>query len=305
MGIVAAGVILGLSTAVLQSLSYIFSRRFLSKKRTGPGSLFCLSHIHMGIISAMLLPFFLRSLPGADSILPLAGTAGFYLTGQFVLFRALNRIESSQLTPLLGFKIPILGMLSLIFFHTAIHPLGWVSILLCTAGGIIMSPPRGSVNVLLLASALIISAGYAGSDICIPILIKSLSGISIVPVAAAVCLCYIVCGIVGLVFLLSGVMGPRNAIRDRSLHVLALPYSAAWLAAMVCLFACFNTIGVVFGNMLQSTRAILSVLIGILVTRLGFLALEDLRSKRIITYRFVGASVITAAIMLFVRSRTL
>ena len=294
------GIFFGISAAALQSLSYIFSRRFLLKcSREHNSLLFSLSHIHMGLLSLLLLPLMLHSFPGRSILLPLAGTAGFYLVAQWLLFLVLKTTEASQLTPLLGFKIPLLALYSFFFAGTLFNPAGWLAIVFCTAGGLIVSPPLGALNIKLLASALLIAAGYAGSDFLIPVLIKELNSFSHTPVAAAVCLCYNACGLAGFCLLATGLAGRRTALADKKAHLAAMPYSFTWLMAMVCLFACFNYSGVIFGNMLQATRAFLSVFLGLLVTRLGFLGIENLKSWKIFLRRLTGAVIISAAIILF------
>lgn len=50
---------------------------------------------------------------------------------------------------------------------------------------------------------------------------------------------------------------------------------AGLLAAMFFLFGCFGTIGVVYGNILQSLRGVISILVGFLIARMGFVSLEE------------------------------
>lgn len=294
-----AGIIFGLSTAVLQSFAYIFSRAFLARRGTSPALLFALSHVQMGLISLVLLPFVLTAVPSVHVVLPLIATSVCYLFGQWMLFRVLRTVESSKLTPLLGFKVPLLAVATSVFLGAELHPIAWIAVMLCTAGGLLISPPQGGPNRRLLAAAALICIGYAGSDLSIPFLVNALSGAARVPVAAAVALCYLSAGIFGTLFTVVGAAGPRKRLFDVRLHRDALPYSLAWIMAMASLFASFSMIGVVFGNMLQSTRALLSVLLGAAVTRLGLLSIENIRSRTVFVSRMIGAVIITGAIMIY------
>ena len=80
----------------------------------------------------------------------------------------------------------------------------------------------------------------------------------------------------------------------------ALQYAAAWLGSMVALYACFGTVGVVFGNILQSTRGIMAVVAGALLAQLGWHDLEDRVDRATLLRRLAAAGLMTAAITLFV-----
>lgn len=295
---VTLGIVTGLATALLQSFSYIFSRRYILRKGSSGGVLFSVSHIQMGILSIVTLPFTLHSFPSVSVIMPLLGTAGFYLAAQWVLFRTLRHHESSQITPLLGLKIPLTGIFLFLLFGKMIHPLGWFAICLCAAGSMIISPPRGRIEIKLLATILIITAGYSGSDISIPHLINRMKDVSNLPIVAALCLTYIFCGIIGTIVLFYGNFKKNNPLSIQ-IQTLIFPYSITWFLSIGTLFVCFSQIGPVFGSMLQATRGIISVMLGALLTYFGYLTIENLSSRRILLFRLFGGLVITGAIVLY------
>lgn len=305
MGQLFWGIFFGASAALLQSFSYLFSRRFLAHVRPSGRLLFGISHIQMGLLSLCVLPFFIDRAPPSwgPLALPLLATSGFYLGAQWLLFQALKTVESSQIAPLLGFKIPILAIASLILLGKGTPPLGWLAVIACAGAGFLISPPGRIRDLRLIGLALLICLGYAGSDFSIPFLVRELGPVSHAPVVVAVALCYLFCGLIALILLLAGALGPANALWDARIHRGALPYSLTWILAMACLFACFTLIGVVFGNMIQSTRALLSVLLGLAVTRLGFLKIENMASRAVFFSRLGGAALMTGAIALYFYSR--
>lgn len=297
----AAGLACGLTAAGFQSLSYLFSRRFMARHPGGPLALFAISQFQLGLMGLALLPFLWRHpIPSfAHLIFPLLGTSLFYLLGQWFLITALKKVEASQFAPLLGFKIPILALASALLLSHPLPPVAWLAIALAVAAGFIISPPgkMGSARTLLLAGGC--AVGYAGSDFSIPFLVKACEPLGPHPVMTSVALSYLVAGWVGWLLLLSGKVGRRRELFALPLQTEVFPYSLAWLLAMIFLFACFYFIGVVFGNMVQSTRALQSVLMAALVTRAGWLHLEDVRKPGVWWQRLGGAALMTLSISLY------
>ena len=111
---VSFGIAFGFGAALFQALSYVFSKRFFANCRASSRLLFAVGSAQMGLVAVIALPFLVHGpLPRfADFALPLAGAAGFYLFAQWLLFVNLKRSDSSVIAPLLGLKIPLLGILS-------------------------------------------------------------------------------------------------------------------------------------------------------------------------------------------------
>ena len=83
----------------------------------------------------------------------------------------------------------------------------------------------------------------------------------------------------------------------------ALPFAAAWLLSMVFLYACFALIGPVFGNILQSTRGILSIVLGAGLARLGVEHLEERVPRAVLLQRIGAALLMCIAVWLFQTGR--
>jgi hypothetical protein len=82
--------------------------------------------------------------------------------------------------------------------------------------------------------------------------------------------------------------------------VAAAQYASAWLLSMVGLYCCFGLVGVVFGNILQSTRGVMSVALGAALAHLGWHELEQRVDRATLLRRLAAARLMTAAIALYV-----
>jgi len=296
------GIALGLGAAVCQSLSYVFSGLFVRTFRRSPHVLLVMAHLAMGAVSVAALPLVLpaRLPPAVEYAWPLLGGVVCYLIGQMGLFLALRRTDASRVSPLLGLKLPILVGLSVLWLG-ARYSLGqWLAVGLCLVAALILNRSGTRLAAESLAWVLLACLGYCFSDLNIRALVGSLqhAGLSL-PRASLVggFLSYALCGIVAVLML------PTVPWRDRRMWRLALPFAAAWLGAMLLLFACFGAVGVVLGNIVQSTRGLMSIAIGLLVSSLGHVHLESRASAGVWARRALAAGLMVASIVLFSASR--
>ena len=79
----------------------------------------------------------------------------------------------------------------------------------------------------------------------------------------------------------------------------ALPYAALWFLAMVALYGCFAACGLVLGNIVQSTRGLVSVGLGWLVARTGRTDLEERVGAGVVARRVLAALLLVAAVALY------
>ena len=136
---------------------------------------------------------------------------------------------------------------------------------------------------------------YSLSDINIKILVDLFGKEQLLNSAMlAASLNYIICGVVALVFFL---LKP-NPQRWQQFTP-ALPFSICWFAGMLCLFGCFGSIGPIFGNIIQSSRGIISVIIGYIVAKAGHQHLETTTAKHLILRRIIAAILMILAMALF------
>lgn len=293
---VPLGIAFGLSAALFQALSYVFSKRFFAVCRPSSQLLFAVGSAQMGLVAVIALPFLLHGPlpPVSDFIWELAGTAGFYLIAQWLLFLNLKRTDSSVVAPLLGLKIPMLGLISTLLLNKPLPSTAWLAIMLCTLAVFMVSPPRSLPEVGTLGLILLTCLGYCGSDLCIPRLIGKVEGASSMPTLLAVSMTYTICGIVGVILALR-----MKAFGIAGVQRHAAPYAASWLLGMCFLFATFASIGVIFGNMLQSSRGLISVGIAALILRAGIQDLETPTGRGRMVLRAAGAGLMVLGIALY------
>ncbi len=292
-----AGILFGLLAAIFQSISYLCTRVFIKHHKTDIGILLVLSHIIMGIISAPLA-FFLwpENMPEFSSyMLNLFGSSGFYLLGQFFLFSALIKSEPSRVSPLLGIKVIILALISFFFLHQYLSITQWAAVIICSFSVFLLSNSGKKIQRSSFIFVLLACLGYCLADINIKALLDHFKHLELFH-GAVFCtsLCYILCGLAGIPFLL---LHRNNASRNTWLY--SLPFALSWMLSMICLFSCFALVGIVFGNILQSTRGIISIVFGYLIAHLGFVRLETKITRTVFIKRILAALLMTASIVLF------
>ncbi|QSH40570.1 DMT family transporter [Lentisphaerota bacterium ZTH] len=293
------GVACGLMCALCQCASYMFSKKFTRDKGTSL-QLLMVSHAIMGVIAAggvtLLL---LKHEIGFSALKPcwlsLFKVSMFYLAAQFCCFFALTKTEASRLAPLLGMKILFIALFGIYLFEHRILSLQWIAVLLCLAGAFMANWSGGTVPVSGIICILLACAGYSLSNLNTKILID------ILPIENMFMSSLLSAGLtfssIGMVSLLAAVMLPQF----RAAHIKpALPFSLAWLAAMVLLFSCIGQVGPLYGNILQSTRGVVGVMLGMLVAKFTSSDLEKRLPGTVVMLRVFAAIAISGAAILYV-----
>ncbi len=199
------GVSIGLVSAVMQSASYIFSRRFITTFRSSL-KLVIYSQLLMGIMGAAVFaatcPF--TTFPyGAERWKFAAAVAVFvaaYHVAFFCFFKALGEIEASRLSSLLGLKVAVIALLTYPILHA--HLNGWhlaaVALTAVSAVGMNFSGIRiGRRGALYLALALL---GFSTTDISGTMFVKLMPGGDMTLKAiCATSLAYVLLGILSLI----------------------------------------------------------------------------------------------------------
>lgn len=290
------GMLLGVITAILQSISYLASAWFI--RRHGSAlKLLISSHLIMGMASAVLLPFcfpdkLFSGNPGNCLLFGLwiitfsLGQGGFFLTQK--------HIESSRLASLLGLKIVVLALIWSCGYG---NPLNWLQI-----GGIGLSVIAafvmnwsGSVQLSFkgIVALTITLVAFSVTDITETHMVLAADSGDIVSAGIAVTmLCYVTLGIFSLPFL-AKVRITRRMLLD------ALPFAALWLLSQISLLICFGILRPVFGNVIQSSRCIFSVLLGCLACHLGWDVMEQKASLMTWIRRAIAALLMIGGIACF------
>jgi len=301
----AVGVVAGLAAALFSALSYFVSRDYSSRGGTSP-RLLVLGHAVMGAVCLPVARWLWPQGVTGDPrwLLPLAGSTFCYLLGQGLVFAALRRADASRVAPLLGLKIAMLAGI------TAARPGGGLDASQWTAVGMSVAAATmlqrgGGVSAAALTLTLAACLTFAVSDLFIVGLIDGLersADLAAAPIdrlsagSLAMAVTYVVCGCLAVVALLAPAARPRSRLDWTA----AVTYAAMWLAGMVGLYVCFGIVGAVFGNILQSTRGMIAIVIGAALAHLGRHDLETRIDRTTFLRRLVAAALMTAAIALSV-----
>ncbi|GAA0789503.1 EamA family transporter [Marinobacterium sediminicola] len=289
-----AGIILGLMAASLQALSYLFSARFGLRYQASPVTLLVLMHVWIGAVALLAFPFLWHPqiLGSTKWLLPLGVMTFSYLLAQLALFQSLRHAESSRVSPLLGLKIMVLAFLGSVWQGEHYSVLQWGAVALCALGGIWLSRSGGSIPWQASGWIGLACVGYALSDLSVVYLVRAFDQLELLHAAVlSVAMSYLLCGLGCLLW------WPR--LTQRHLILQSTPVALSWLLAMVCLFTCFALLGAVFGGIVQSGRGLISILLGLLVVRLGWSAGEQSSDPRVLIQRLLAAGLMLVAIVLF------
>lgn len=307
------GLATGFAAALFLALSYVFSgmsvRRFAG---VSPVSLLCRSHLVMGVLSLVGLacvwsPAVVTGF-GAYAW-PLAGAVGFYLLGQSGLFMAQRTVDASRVVPLLGLKLLVLALVNM-------HLLPWLGLAeperygvwqwlgmgLTVVSAFLLNQAGGRIAWSGLCWIGVTCLGYALSDTCIKRLMEVMQGLltdggAVRNALLSAFLCYVLAAVVSAA-LLPLLRLPREVRVSRVWGWLS-PFAVCWLLAMLFLYLCFHELGTVNGNIIQSTRGLLAIVIGWALSRAGFTELETAITTRVLVRRLFAGALMVAAIVLF------
>lgn len=305
------GILAGLLAAFCHSICYLYSRRYVMRPGHTAFELFAMSHVIMAGMSLVLLPLLWSPAapPFRTFAWSLAANCGFYLLGQIGLFTALRWTDASRVSPLLGLKILMLAVITVVCLPSAglrdllflrpITPLQWVAVVACVVAALILNEAGGRIPRPALLCILATCLMYCLSDLSIGVLVEHLRVMGNLHGAIFGCsMSYLLSGLVGLP-LLAGRSRP-----DREKWRTAMPVAVSWLFAMFFLYITFKYIGVLFGNIMQSTRGLMSIGMAVLVLRWRLSArVESHVPPRVFWRRMTAAALMTLGIAAFLVSR--
>jgi hypothetical protein len=210
---------------------------------------------------------------------------------QWGLFSILRRVESSRVAPLLGGKVLVLALITVLFARQPLHVAQWAGVALSATGAWLLNEAGGRIPASCLVTLGFTIIGYCLSDMNIASLMKRLAGATPHPAVIGTSLAYVLCGVA-----IIPVSFRRDLLR-REVWTTAAPYAGAWLASMCFLYACFGTIGVVFGNVVQSTRGVMAVALGWAIAHAGHAHIESKAPPTVLWRRLAGAVLMLAAVV--------
>jgi len=301
------GVVAGLLAALFSSLSYLVSRHSclthpeLQGGHGGP-KLIVQAHVLMGIacLPACLVLWPRGGGPTIATFLPpTLLCAAVYLVGQGCFFAALERTPASRLSPLLGLKIAMLAGIVSFVLGAPLDLRQWIAVGLSVVAALVLQRGDDRIPASALGLILVACLCFAIADLNIVALIGALADGGAAPIGRvhagvlAMCLTYVACG--AILLPAAPAMWPRSTRG----WVPAVQYSTVWLLAMIALYACLGQVGAVFGNILQSTRGVMSVVVGAALAHAGWHDLEEQVDRATLMMRIAAAMLMTAAIALW------
>ena len=298
---VLLGVMLGLCCALGASLAYLAMRVYTLHYRGGTLRLLVHAHVGHGLVCAVLLPLVWPNEVPRAIVLQTLAICGGYMVGQTMVFLALRLTEASRVAPLLGVKIALLAVIAVTWLDQTITPWQWLAVAMTVAAAFVLNFSGGSMPTRAVVFVLLACAGYAVSDTGIQRFVNLVVQTGRTPLHAglfAMLLSYALMGV--LAVLLLPVVGWRVGRHWRD----AMPYTAAWFMSMAGFFGCVALLGVVPAGILQATRGILSILLGVLLAKIGLLHLESKVDRVVVLRRLTAAVLIVSAIGLYLTQRS-
>lgn len=292
MGIFAAAL-----TALLQSMSYVSSAAF-NNRYNSSFKLLIYSQFAMGVVSVPLAMIFF---PAGLLETPLKSLVWILLwlaitcAGQYFFFATQKEIESSRLSSLLGLKIVVLALITSVIAGALPSIQKIVAIILATAGAVGMNGGKSSRAVTVKAVVLLLSTvvTYSVADLVETNLLNMSRSGNIWCDGLGVCaFCYMFLGLL-MVPILKKIKFSTEEFKYAS------PYGVLYFFSQVALFVSFGLVGPVFANVVQSSRGMISVGVGILLCHCGFSSLDAKGDKKLWIRRFICSCIMTAAIIIF------
>ena len=299
---VAAGLAAGFAAAFLQSCSYLVSARYVRESGRAAWTLLPPSFALMGLGALALLPLAWPA-GGAAAVAwrPALAAAAlstlFCLAANAAMFFLLKHLDSSRASPLLAVKVPMLAAFYAFGLGRSCSAAQWLGVALVVAAAALLAGAGRRISRAAWGWLLATCAGYCVADWyivrtfdAVAPAFPDLFGRSLFALA----LIYVVTGAASVALL---PLAPRFPAADWRRH--ALPYAALWFSAMVVLYACFASCGLVLGNIVQSTRGLISVALGWFVARAGRTDLEERVGAAVFARRVFAALLLVAAVALY------
>jgi hypothetical protein len=195
---------------------------------------------------------------------------------------------------LLGLKVVVLAAMAVVLTGQWLVAQQWAAVVLCGGATWLLNEAGGRIPARQVGVLMLTILGYCASDLSIGVLVRRLTGVHPFAPIVATAFTYALSALLVLPFAF------RRSVYTVETWRTALPFALTWFGAMCLLFGCFALVGVVFGNIVQSTRGLISIAGGWLLARMGHTHLEGHVSRRVFWGRLAGATLMVAAVVLYV-----
>lgn len=298
---VPAGIAVGLLAAFLQSCSYVVSARYVRQSGRPAWTLLPPSYVLMApaalALAAAMLRFAQGPVPWRAALLPAAFSMATCVLANATMFQMLRSVDASLASPMLGLKVPMLAAFYTFALARPCTAAQWVAVALVLVATAALAVAGRRLTRAAWGWLLATCAGFSLSDWLIGMTFEAVEPAfpSFAPRALfSLGFIYLVCAVAAVASLPFCPRLPREGWLRW-----AAPYAAVWFVAMMALYACFATCGIVLGNIVQNTRGLLSIALGWAVARAGRTDLEERVSRAVLVRRVVAAALLLGAIALY------
>lgn len=298
-----AGIAIGLAAAVLQSCSYLVSASYVRTSGRPAWTLLAPSFAAMGLFALCGMPL---AWPAAGSpppdwsrLLPDAALCiVMCMAGNGAVFFMLRHVDSSRTSPLLALKVPMLAVAGVVATGRDCGAARWFAVALVAASAWLLAGAGRRIPAAAWAWLAAGCAAFCASDWFITASFDACRdsfGGSVARYSMfSLCAIYVVGGVFSLAVLaFQGIPPASHWLRW------AVPHALCWFPAMATLFACFALCGLVLGNIVQSSRGLVSVVLGWAVARAGGTVVEERVPPRVVARRVFAALLLVAAVALY------
>ena len=303
---VLPGILAGLASAILQSCSYVASALFL-KRHGNPREMLFYSQ---GVQALFAFPLFILLVPPGALSDPDVWLANLhwlviFTVTQLSMFQAQEHVEPSKIATWLGLKIVVLALMTVVWPQGTETVGGWqwfaIALMLTAvtalnfSGG--MNPGwRGGA---WLATFVVIASFCDRQQVAIIRLFQAHGASLFQSALLTLALGYWTFGVLAVGFV--GIRLARGETASLALRKCrdSAPFAVFWFTAMMAIYFCYGQLGAVFGNVVQSTRALIAVVVAFLACRLLKDGVEQPVSRAMWIRRAGAALLMTAGIVLY------
>lgn len=294
------GIATGLLCGLCHSICYLASRFYVVSTGGSALRLLLLAQVPMGVVAIpLMLLLWPETWPESSRVVgALAQSIGLYLSGQYFMIEATRHTQPSRVSPLLGMKVVLMGVVCMLFFGEVISRIQWFAICLCSAGAVSLGVAGGKISFLAGATIFMAALSYVFSDIGISHLVQSFLDCGMGLLTASLFsmgLTYSLMSL-GTVCALPFSYGFRGIVSEGRY---VLSFAGCWMGAMGFYYATLGMLGPVYGAVLQASRGMMSVVLGIVVSHLGYMAMEEKLGRGVFLIRLFAAGAMFASIWLF------
>ena len=302
---VLTGVISAFFAAILQSSCYLVAGLYAKRSNLPGWTLTFPQQIAMLplaiVLAAVFYPY--ASAPQWCSLLPylaLCTIAG--LSGNFGLFQMQKYVEPSRTAPLQAFKIPLIVLFSFFFYSQSYSVQQLTGVFVIMVASKLVSGAGERMSTAAWGWLIFCSSGFALSDVAIGRMLQinsTVAGSVFQNAMFTLGIALVFSGVAAIPLFFVQAARPSLVPRFSVLAKYAFGYSALWIVALAALFYAFASSSVELGTIVQSSRSLISVVIGYVLAKYGFLKdVEYKVSPRVFLVRLFAALLIIFAIYL-------